>query len=69
MKPCKKIVCILVPVENHKDGYIHNMETTKMNDEIEFHVLGIKVEFPFELIGVPKMNSFMFSHDDCMWVM
>jgi hypothetical protein len=48
------MVCSLVPMENHKDGYIHNMETTKMNHEIEFHVLGIKVEFPFKLVGDPK---------------
>ena len=54
MKSCRKIVCSLVPVENHKDGCIHNMAIAKMNHEIECHVLGIKVEFPFELIGVPK---------------
>jgi hypothetical protein len=54
MKSCRKIVCSLMPVENHKDGCIHNVATTKMNHEIECHVLGIKVEFPFELIGIPK---------------
>ena len=43
-----------MPVENHKDGCIHNVATSKMNHEIECHVLGIKVEFPFELIGIPK---------------
>jgi hypothetical protein len=37
------MVCSLVPVENHKDGCIHNMATTKMNYEIEFHVLGKKL--------------------------
>jgi hypothetical protein len=54
MKPCRKIVCSLVLVENHKEGCNPNLATTKMIYEIEFHVLGIKVEFPFELIGVPK---------------
>ena len=38
-----KMVCSLVPMENHKDGCIHNMATTKMNYEIEFHVLGKKL--------------------------
>jgi hypothetical protein len=33
----------LVLVENHKDGCIHNMATTKKNYEIEFHVLGEKL--------------------------
>jgi hypothetical protein len=28
--------------------------TAKMNHEIGCHVLGIKAEFPFELIGIPK---------------
>ena len=54
MKSCRKIVCSLMPMENHKDGFIDNVATTKMNHEIECHVLGIKVEFPFELIGIPK---------------
>ena len=54
MKPCRKIVCNLVLVKNHKEGCNPNLDTTKMIYEIEFHVLGIKVEFPFELIGVPK---------------
>jgi hypothetical protein len=33
----------LVPMENHKEGCIHNMETTKKNYEIEFHFLGEKL--------------------------
>jgi hypothetical protein len=54
MKSCRKIVCSLMPVENHKDGCIHNVATTNINHEIECHVLGIKFEFPFELIGITK---------------
>jgi hypothetical protein len=38
-----KMVCSLVHVENHKDGCIHNMATSKMNYEIEFHVLEKKL--------------------------
>ena len=30
-------------LENHKDGYIHNMATTKMNYEMEFPILGKKL--------------------------
>ena len=59
MKPCKKMVCSLVLVENHMEGCNPNMETTKKNYEIEFHVLGkswilfwTKFEFLNELFYV-----------------
>jgi hypothetical protein len=40
--------------KNHRDDCIHNVATTKINHEIGCHVFGIKAEFPFELIGIPK---------------
>jgi hypothetical protein len=35
-----KMVCNLVLVENHKEGYTPNMEIDKKNYEIKSHVLG-----------------------------
>ena len=40
MKPCRKMVCSLVLVVNHKEGCNPNMATAKKNYEIEFHVWG-----------------------------
>jgi benzoyl-CoA reductase/2-hydroxyglutaryl-CoA dehydratase subunit BcrC/BadD/HgdB len=37
------MVCSLVPMENNKDGCIHNMETSNKNYEMEFPILGKKL--------------------------
>jgi hypothetical protein len=51
---CRQFCACGKKKKNHRDDCIHNVATTKINHEIGCHVFGIKVEFPFELIGIPK---------------